>query len=113
MKSSVSGILLSLALLTACGEDSSIRSMPQGGPVTVQLSQSAARDADANPNPPFLPFIKRFAQEPLGQPEEKLSQFVWVRTRRNIRSGPGIKYSVIRKASKGENLEYVFLGRNW
>lgn len=111
MKSSVSGILLSLALLTACGEDSSIRSMPQTAPVTVQLSQSAARDVDANP--PFLPFIKRFAQEPLGQPEEKLSQFVYVRTRCNIRSGPGITYSVIRKASKGENLEYVFLGGNW
>ena len=44
---------------------------------------------------------------------KKPSRFVYARAACNIRSGPGTKYYIIRKAAKGEKLEYVSLEGNW
>ncbi len=41
------------------------------------------------------------------------SQIFYAKTTINIRSGPGTNYSVIRKATKGEELEYVSLEGDW
>lgn len=41
------------------------------------------------------------------------SRFVSAKTTINIRSGPGTNYSVIRKASTGERLEYISLEGDW
>jgi lipid-binding SYLF domain-containing protein len=41
------------------------------------------------------------------------SQIVSAKTTINIRSGPGTNYSVIRKATKGEKLEYISLEGDW
>ncbi len=43
----------------------------------------------------------------------KLPQFVYVRTRCNIRNGPGTDYAIVRKATKGEELEYLSLEGDW
>jgi lipid-binding SYLF domain-containing protein len=40
-------------------------------------------------------------------------QIVYAKTTINIRSGPGTNYSVIRKASTGERLEYISLEGDW
>lgn len=42
-----------------------------------------------------------------------MAQFVYAKTRINIRSGPGTNYSVIRKANKGHRLEYISLEGDW
>jgi hypothetical protein len=44
---------------------------------------------------------------------KKPPQFVQARTVCNIRSGPGTNYSITRRASKGEELEYISLEGNW
>lgn len=44
---------------------------------------------------------------------KKPPQFVQARTVCNIRSGPGTNYPITRKASTGENLEYISLEGNW
>ncbi len=41
------------------------------------------------------------------------SRIVYAKTRINIRSGPGTNYSVVRKATKGEKLEYISLEGDW
>jgi uncharacterized protein YgiM (DUF1202 family) len=41
------------------------------------------------------------------------ARFVYAKTTINIRSGPGTNHSVIRKATKGEALEYVSLEGDW
>jgi len=43
----------------------------------------------------------------------KPSQFVYAKTTINIRSGPGTNYSVLRKTTKGERLEYISLEGDW
>jgi uncharacterized protein YgiM (DUF1202 family) len=44
---------------------------------------------------------------------KKPPRLVYARTPCNIRSGPGTKYSITRKAAKGEKLEYVSLEGSW
>lgn len=44
---------------------------------------------------------------------KKPSRFVYATTTCNIRSGPGIQYSITRKATKSEKLEYISLEGNW
>ncbi len=44
---------------------------------------------------------------------EKSYQFVYARTACNIRRGPGTKYPITRKATKGERLEYISRKGNW
>jgi hypothetical protein len=44
---------------------------------------------------------------------KKPPRFVQARTVCNIRSGPGTNYSITRKASTGEELEYISLEGNW
>ena len=41
------------------------------------------------------------------------SRIVYAKTRINIRSGPGTNYSIVRKATKGEKLEYISLEGDW
>ena len=41
------------------------------------------------------------------------SQIVYAKTTINIRSGPGTNNSIIRKATKGERLEYISLEGDW
>ena len=40
-------------------------------------------------------------------------QLVYAKTTINIRSGPGTNHSVLRKATKGEELEYISLEGDW
>jgi TM2 domain-containing membrane protein YozV len=44
---------------------------------------------------------------------KKPARFVYARTSCNIRSGPGTKYSITRKANEGEKLGYISLEGNW
>jgi SH3-like domain-containing protein len=44
---------------------------------------------------------------------KKPPRLVYARTPCNIRSGPGTKYPITRKAAKGEKLEYVSLEGSW
>ncbi len=46
-------------------------------------------------------------------PSEKPYQFVYAKTACNIRRGPGTKYSITRKATKGERLDYISRKGNW
>jgi len=41
------------------------------------------------------------------------ARFVYAKTTINIRRGPGTNYSVLRKATKGEELEYISLEGDW
>jgi uncharacterized protein YgiM (DUF1202 family) len=44
---------------------------------------------------------------------KKPPRFVYARTTCNIRSGPGTNYSIMRKARKGQKLEYISREGNW
>ena len=46
-------------------------------------------------------------------PSKKPYRFVYAKTTCNIRRGPGTKYSITRKATKGEKLEYISRKGNW
>ena len=46
-------------------------------------------------------------------PSEKSYQLVYAKTACNIRRGPGTKYPITRKATKGERLEYISRKGNW
>jgi hypothetical protein len=65
--------------------------------------------------PPSLGTVKQSISEKIDIRlfPEKPPRFVYARTTCNIRSDPGTKYSIIRKAKKGEKLEYISLEGNW
>jgi uncharacterized protein YgiM (DUF1202 family) len=44
---------------------------------------------------------------------KKTYRFVYAKTACNIRRGPGTTYSITRKATKGERLEYISRKGNW
>ena len=46
-------------------------------------------------------------------PSKKPYRFVYAKTTCNIRRGPGTKYSITRKATKGERLDYISRKGNW
>jgi uncharacterized protein YgiM (DUF1202 family) len=83
MKKSALGFLFALSLLAACSEDSSNK--PRG-----ETKRSTT-------------IVRRSIQ----------TRFVYAKTACNIRRGPGTRYPIIRRAAKGEKLEYVSLVGNW
>jgi uncharacterized protein YgiM (DUF1202 family) len=99
MKKSALGIFFVLALLAACSEDSSNKSkaLTKDSPGIVR--QAIPRDSGVKP--------------PAKAHARKQSRLVFARTSCNIRGGPGTKYPIIRRAAKGEKLEYISLVSNW
>jgi uncharacterized protein YgiM (DUF1202 family) len=97
------GSLLSVFLLLACGEDSTDRPRAVTDSSTRNVRGSIPKDTDVKPP----------AEIPETKPAKKQAQFVYTKMTCNIRKGPGRKYSIIRKANKGERLEYISLGGNW
>ena len=111
MKEFVLVSLLALALLPACSEESSKKSTPVSKPSPSIVRRGIPKDVEITPpaeEPPEKP-----AKAPASEPAKKLSRVVYAKTRCNIRKGPGTKYSIIRKADKGEKLEYISLEGNW
>ena len=111
MKEFVLVSLLALALLPACSEESSKKSTPVSKPSPTIVRRGIPKDVEVKPpaeEPPEKP-TKALARKPA----EKPSRFVYARTRCNIRKRPGTKYSISRKAAKGEKLEYTSLEGNW
>jgi uncharacterized protein YgiM (DUF1202 family) len=86
MKRFVVGSLLALVFLVSCGQDSSNKPKAVTESPTTRVRRSIS---------------------------EKPSQFVYAKMMCNIRRGPGTKYAVVRKATKGERLEYVSRRGNW
>lgn len=99
MKESALGIIFALALLAACGEDSSNKSKAPTKDSTGIVRQAIPRDSGVKP--------------PAQAHARKQSRFVFARTSCNIRGGPGTRYPIIRKAATGEKLEYISLVGNW
>ena len=99
MKKSALGFLFALILLAACSEDSSNKSKPMTKDSAVIVRRTIPRDSGVKP------LAKAHAK--------KQSRFVYAKTACNIRRGPGTRYPIIRRAAKGEKLEYVSLVGNW
>ena len=102
---------LTLALLAACSEDSSPKkSGAARGPSTCIVRRSIPKDVDVKD-------VKPQAGAPTNKPvkllAKKPSQFAYAKTRCNIRRGPGTRYPITRRATKGEKLEYISLKGNW
>jgi uncharacterized protein YgiM (DUF1202 family) len=64
---------------------------------------------------PFPTRVRRSISKKAGTKaaSEKSYQFVYAKTACNIRRGPGTKYSITRKATKGERLDYISRKGNW
>jgi uncharacterized protein YgiM (DUF1202 family) len=99
MKKIVLSTLFALVLLVACSEDSSNRPKAVTETSTSIIRRSIPKDAD----------VKPLAKAPAKRP----SQFVYAKTTCNIRRGSGTRYSITRKATKDEKLEYISLEGNW
>lgn len=91
MKKTLLGSLLALALLISCGENLGNKPKSVGEPSTTRVRQSIQNE----------------------EPSKGASHFVYARMTCNIRRGPGTRYSVVRKARKGEKLERVSRKGNW
>ncbi len=92
------GILLALFLFVACAEDSSKKLGSATKSSKSTIGGSIHKDTGGEPPPEVR------AKRP--------SQFIYDKTTCNIRSGPGTKYSIIRKATKGQRLKYIALEGN-
>ena len=79
-------------------------------PVDILVTQKVSNPKSAN--------LRKALKSAERKGEQELaatgpSQIVYAKTTINIRSGPGTNYSVIRKATKGEELEYISLEGDW
>lgn len=99
MKKSALGIFFALALLAACSEDSSNKPGGETKGSTTVVRRSIQKGSDVTP--------------PARAGAKKPSRFLSVKTSCNIRGGPGTRYPIIRRANRGENLEYISLVGNW
>jgi uncharacterized protein YgiM (DUF1202 family) len=99
MRKIVLSSLFALVLLAACSEDSSDKPKAVTETSSGIVRRSIPKDADVRP--------------PTEAPARKQSQFIYAKTTCNIRRGPGTRYSIARKAMKGEKLEYISLEGNW
>lgn len=108
---------LALALLAACSEDSSSKkSGVVRGPSTsivrrsIPIRRSIPKDVNVKD-------VKPPAGAPTNKPVKSLakkpSQFIYTKARCNIRRGPGTRYPITRRVTKGEKLEYIYLKGNW
>jgi len=102
MKKLVLASLLALVLPVACGEDSSNKPTAAKEPSPTVIRRSI----------PTNMHKKAHAKTAKG-PRREASQFVHAKTACNIRGGPGTRYPIVRKAYKGEKLEYISREGNW
>ncbi len=77
-------------------------------PVDIIVKRSVSNPGSAELRVTLAKAVKK-VEARAGRP----SQFVYPKTTINIRSGPGTNHSVIRKATKGERLEYISLEGDW
>lgn len=91
--------LFALVFFVACGEDSSNKPKAVNETSSTIIRRSIPKDADVKP--------------PTEARAKKPSRFIYARTTCNIRRGPGTRYSIVRKATKGEKLEYIALEGHW
>ena len=105
---------LALALLAACSEDSSPKkSGAARGPSTsivrrsIPIRRSIPKDVYVKPQAGTL------TNKPVKSLAKKPSQFVYAKATCNIRRGPGTRYPITRRTTKGEKLEYISLKGNW
>jgi len=86
-----------MVLLVACSEDSSNKPKGEAKPSPGIVRRSIPSDSHV---------------EATGRAKQG-SRLVYAKTTCNIRTGPGTRYPIARKATKGEKLEYISLRGNW
>ncbi len=91
--------LFALVFFVACSEDSSNKPKVVNETSSTVIRRSIPKDADVKPSTEAR--------------AKKRSRFIYARTTCNIRRGPGTRYSIVRKATKGEKLEYSALEGHW
>jgi lipid-binding SYLF domain-containing protein len=79
-------------------------------PVDILLTREVSNPKSAELRAALIRVEEKGQQEATTQGP---SQFVYAKTTINIRSGPGTNHSVIRKATKSEELEYISLEGDW
>lgn len=99
MRKIVLGSLFALILLAGCSQDSSKKPKAVNEAPSTIVRRSIPKDTEIKP--------------PGEIAAKKPSQCVYARISCNIRRGPGTRYSIARKATKGEKLEYISLEGNW
>jgi lipid-binding SYLF domain-containing protein len=77
-------------------------------PVDIVVKRSVSNPGSADLRTALAKATMEAEAHPRG-----VALFVYAKTTINIRSGPGTDHSVIRKATKGEKLEYVSLEGDW
>lgn len=97
MKKFVVGSLLGMVLLVACSENSSNKPRSETKPSPGIVRRSIPSDSH----------VEATARAKQG------SRLVYAKTTCNIRTGPGTRYPISRRAAKGEKLEYISLKGNW
>jgi len=86
-----------------------------GGPRSGRFSRQGLWEKPGAVTESFPTRVRRSISRKSGTkaPSEKSYQFVYAKTACNIRRGPGTTYSITRKATKGERLEYISRKGNW
>jgi uncharacterized protein YgiM (DUF1202 family) len=97
MKTFVVGSLLGTVLLVACSQDSSNKSTGETKPSPGIIRRSIPSDS----------------HDRAAARVKKRFRFVYAKTTCNIRTGPGTRYPIARKTTKGEKLAYISLKGNW
>jgi uncharacterized protein YgiM (DUF1202 family) len=97
MKTFVVGSLLGMVFLVACSQDSSDKPRGETKSSTTVVRRSIPSDSHAK----------------VAARVKKRSGFVYAKTTCNIRTGPGTRYPIARKATKGEKLAYISLKGKW
>ena len=95
MKKFVVGGLLVLVLLAVWSQDLWKKPRAVDNTSTIRVRRSIPKEASIKPT------------------SKKTYRFVYAKTACNIRRGPGTKYSITRKATKGERLDYISRKGNW
>ena len=95
MKKFVVGGLLVLVLLAVWSQDLWKKPRTVDNTSTIRVRRSIPKEASIKPT------------------SEKSYRFVYAKTACNIRRGPGTRYSITRKATKGERLDYISRKGNW
>jgi len=95
MKKFVVGGLLVLVLLVVWSQDVWKKPRAVDNTSTIRIRRSIPKEASIKPT------------------SSKTYRFVYAKTACNIRRGPGTKYSITRKATKGERLDYISRKGNW
>lgn len=109
-KGAYGGISLDGAVVKVSDKSNSVYYGKPVRPVDILVTREVSNPKSAELRAALTRAEETGAQEAAAK---GMAQFVYAKTRINIRSGPGTNHSVLRKANKGDRLEYISLEGDW